>query len=162
MVRILKLPPFGQRIDSIFEMFRDEKDKGILTLTHIYLLIGCSLPLWIYPFDHIKNPLAIASGIITVGFGDTFASIGGSLLGKHFWKGSRKTYEGTLCAIIAQLISSIIISQYLVDNFSVSFYNIIVLTVISIIVALIEAKTSEIDNLVLPLYYYIFVTILLD
>jgi len=143
-------------------MFRDEKDMGYLTLTHIYLLVGCSLPLWIYPFDYVKSPLAIASGIITVGFGDTAASIAGSLIGKHHWRGSPKTYEGTCFAMIAQLVSSLIICKYLIPNYFFSIYNIFVLSLISTTVAIIEAKISQIDNLVLPLYYYILIRIFVD
>jgi len=40
------LPPFGSQLDSALQIFLDKQDAGCLVLTHIYLLLGCSLPLW--------------------------------------------------------------------------------------------------------------------
>lgn len=37
-------------IQKSFEKFLDEKDQGALVLTHIYLLVGCSLPVWLLPY----------------------------------------------------------------------------------------------------------------
>ena len=34
-------------------MFLDEKDSGPLILTHVYLLLGFAVPLWIYPVDYM-------------------------------------------------------------------------------------------------------------
>jgi len=91
---VRQIPPLGARIESVFERFRDEKDIGFLTLTHIYLLIGCSLPLWLTPSQSTGNTLLIASGVITVGFGDTAAAVVGSLYGRHRWKGSKRHTKG--------------------------------------------------------------------
>lgn len=91
-IRINRLPPIGHAIDQVFKQFIDEKDSGILTLTHIYLLVGFSLPIWIVP--KLKSDLIFASGLITIGIGDTMASFVGYLFGKHRWKNSMKTYEG--------------------------------------------------------------------
>ena len=35
-------------------MFLDDKDSGPLILTHVYLLLGFAVPLWIYPVDYMK------------------------------------------------------------------------------------------------------------
>lgn len=87
--------------------FLDEKDQGTLILTHIYLLIGCSLPIWIFPLksatDSTDN-LLLCSGIISLGIGDTAASIGGTLWGKTKLPGSSKSIEGTICSIIAEVL----------------------------------------------------------
>ena len=48
-VRLLRVQPFGEAIHSAFQVFLDAKDAGSLVLTHIYLLLGCSIPLWLYP-----------------------------------------------------------------------------------------------------------------
>jgi dolichol kinase len=34
-------------IDRYYAPFRDGKDEGMLVLSHIYLLLGCALPVWI-------------------------------------------------------------------------------------------------------------------
>ena len=48
-MRLLRVQPFGEAIHSAFQVFLDAKDAGSLVLTHIYLLLGCSIPLWLYP-----------------------------------------------------------------------------------------------------------------
>lgn len=139
-------------LNQCVNSFRDEKDAGILTLTHMYLLIGVSLPLWLLPAG---NPVSLPtfSGVIAIGFGDTAASIVGSHFGRHKWSGSEKSIEGSVAAVVAQILSSILIGMYLNPNVSMTFAELTAITIISMIVSLIEAKTSEIDNLTLPLYH---------
>ena len=99
-------------ISQVFDRFRDEKDSGILTLTHIYLLIGCSAPLWLSSSSSSitnESKLLLASGVITVGIGDSFASIGGYYFGAHKWPNSSKSYEGTLCSFVSQLMALVLL-----------------------------------------------------
>ena len=163
-VRVSNIRPLGPMIEECFKSFRDEKDSGPLTLSHIYLLVGMSLPLWIHPSEVAS--LAPSSGIISIGFGDTAASVIGNLMGRHKWKRSKKTIEGSIGAIIAMVLSSV----WLMNLYSGSSYSelyiiisevqiMIPIIIISILVAVIEAKTSQIDNLILPLYHYMFVSI---
>lgn len=49
-----RIGPFGEPIHSALEVFLDEKDSGPLILTHVYLLLGFAVPLWIYPVDYMK------------------------------------------------------------------------------------------------------------
>lgn len=156
VIRILELPPAAKPIDWCFEKFRDEKDSIELTLTHAYLLVGVALPLWLHPNYQSARRLNLASGLITIGFGDTAAAIVGSNFGKHRWNGSRKTVEGTLSAIVAQVIGS-----FLTASSSLTPYDAIVVFIAAVIVSIIEGKTSQIDNLILPLYHYILMALLL-
>lgn len=150
-VRINRLPPIGNAIDQVFKQFVDEKDSGILTLTHIYLLVGFSLPIWIV--NDLRSDLIFASGLITIGIGDTMASFVGYLFGKHRWKNSMKTYEGTMAAIVSQLVGGLLFLYYI--NLSIDSLVVCKLVLISIVIGLIEAKTIQIDNLILPLYFHL-------
>lgn len=142
-------------IDSVFDGFRDEKDSGPLTLTHLYLLIGCALPVWLSLGSSGSNILfAACSGVISIGLGDSAASICGSYLGKHKWPGSKKSYEGTAAAFVTQLIGSIVIFHYFYPHKTLQFAGFLVIAVTCLFVSLVEAFTREVDNLVLSLYFY--------
>ncbi|GFQ96566.1 dolichol kinase [Trichonephila clavata] len=155
MFRILKIPIIGPVIEDAFQVFLDEKDSGVLILTNIYLLIGCSSPIWLAGYiSGIKGyHICLLSGIISVGFGDTAASIGGTIFGKHHWKGSKKTYEGSICAIIIQLATSL---YFLSIGHECSIYNTIVIITAVLFTSLLEAKTTQVDNLILPLFMFSF------
>lgn len=38
--------PIGAVCDSFFTSFTDYRDSGPLIMSHIYLLVGCALPIW--------------------------------------------------------------------------------------------------------------------
>jgi hypothetical protein len=48
-LRVLKIAPFGSLLQEYLQVFTDERDEGLLILTHIYLLVGCTLPIWLFP-----------------------------------------------------------------------------------------------------------------
>lgn len=95
-MRIIRLPPVHNILNHSVKCFIDEKDAGFVALTPIYLLVGCSMPLWLHPcpcdltdsagFDL----LPLMAGVISVGIGDTAASIIGSKYGKVRWSGKCK------------------------------------------------------------------------
>ncbi|KAL3276653.1 hypothetical protein HHI36_012023 [Cryptolaemus montrouzieri] len=101
MLRNLTIPPLGNLLQESFTALKDEKDAGILAVTPIYLLTGFTLPLWIHPSpcdltdSAFFNFLPLMSGILSVGVGDTAASVFGSKYGKHFYPGrySIKFYD---------------------------------------------------------------------
>ena len=86
-LRVLCVAPFGDTLHTYFEAFRDDQDGGLVILTHIYLLVGCSAPLWLSSQD--VPTLAHYSGLISLGVGDTAASVIGSRFGRHHWTGKR-------------------------------------------------------------------------
>lgn len=159
-VRYFRIKPFGQMLRQLLSLFLDERDSGPLILTHIYLLLGMSLPVWLFPRPCAPKgtlagtgALAPYSGVLAVGVGDSVASIFGSTVGEIKWPGTKKTFEGTMTAIFAQIITVaiILIFDSTVDlNASYSW----ILVSISL-VSLLEAYTTQVDNLLLPLYLQI-------
>ncbi|XP_044739047.1 dolichol kinase [Chrysoperla carnea] len=158
VIRILDIPPLGPILHDGFLIFVDEKDSaGGISLSPLYLLIGLSLPLWIHPFgcDLTDSAgfqlLPFCSGLLTIGVGDTFASIFGMLLGKHSWPGTKKTVEGTLGSILVQICC-----LYGLFHYDLIVERDIPKAILAIVfTSLVEAKTDQVDNLVLPLLAYI-------
>lgn len=110
-VRLYNLDYVGDILNKNMVGFLDEKDQGTLILTHIYLLIGCSLPIWIFPLESAMDTtdkLLLCSGVVSLGIGDTAASIGGTLWGKNKFPGSSKSIEGTVCSILAEILFLVI------------------------------------------------------
>ncbi|XP_055638016.1 dolichol kinase [Toxorhynchites rutilus septentrionalis] len=157
--RAIKLQPIYKLLERVVICFIDEKDTGSVALTPVYLLVGCSLPMWLHPVvcdltdSAGHNLIKLMAGVLSVGIGDTAASVCGYNFGKHKWPGSVKSVEGTLASIAAQAGMVFIL-------FKMSFIHLSTVraanTGVAIIVnALVEAKTNQIDNLVLPLVTYI-------
>ncbi|RUS86051.1 hypothetical protein EGW08_006205 [Elysia chlorotica] len=150
--RAWQVPVIGHYINDIQMMFVDERDQGIIFLTHFYLLLGMSLPIWLSPMlfsNHQASPEMYA-GVLALGVGDTVACLCGRAIGFLHWPGRKKTIEGTLCSILAQMI---LISVG-------SFTGVVTITSMFtaftgvVLAALAEAFTDQIDNLILPLVLY--------
>lgn len=90
-MRIIQLSPVHLVLEEAVKSFIDEKDAGAIALTPIYLLVGCSLPIWIHPCPCDLTDSAgfelipLLAGVISVGIGDTAASIIGSKYGRFKW-----------------------------------------------------------------------------
>ncbi len=56
-------------INTYLISFKDEKDSGSLIITHIYLLLGCALPLWLYESDF--PTVSSYAGLLIIGIGDS-------------------------------------------------------------------------------------------
>ncbi|CAH1285331.1 unnamed protein product [Diabrotica balteata] len=159
ILRLLHLPPLGIYLQDGFVVFSDEKD-GYLSLTPIYLLVGSSLPIWIHPSpcdvtDSASfNLIPLLSGILSIGVGDTAASVVGSTYGKFFWPGSKKTIEGTVACILSQ-IGILYMLLYFGFIQIISSTDALRLFVAIVITSVVEAKTTQVDNLVLPFIMYI-------
>lgn len=152
-VRVLQIPPFGAALYESFEFFRDEKDGKIL-LTHIYLLFGCAVPLFLSDYLTTRSAcfLELLSGILAVGVGDTVASVGGSLVGRLRWPDTKKTVEGTVLAFLGQMLFSYIV--IVVFEYSLPVETMWRFAAPLALVSLLEGFTQQIDNLVLPLFLF--------
>lgn len=159
-VRYFRIKPLGHTLRSLLSLFLDERDSGPLILTHIYLLLGMSLPIWLVPRPCTQKgslggarALVPYAGVLAVGVGDTVASIFGSTMGEIRWPGTKKTFEGTMTSIFAQIIS---VALILIFDSGVDLNDSYAWILGSIsMVSLLEAYTTQIDNLLLPLYLLI-------
>lgn len=110
LMRIFKMWPGGESLRSILQPMCDGRDTGNIILSHLYLLAGFSLPLWLSPlrqyntgeYTHIKQPvlcyynvpcinkvlkLSLYSGALALGVGDSVAAVSGQLMGTLKWPG---------------------------------------------------------------------------
>ena len=106
--------PIGLEIEKYLKEHTDERDDGQVILTHMYLLVGCAIPLWIgsmtlfhYDTKQLNNAptdtgviyLCLLSGITSVGIGDAMGSVVGKLCDKRNkikWLNTNKSVQGTV------------------------------------------------------------------
>ncbi|KAI9987703.1 hypothetical protein PInf_023747 [Phytophthora infestans] len=153
-VRALSLPPFGRTIAKFMRSFIDHREAGRVILTHSYLLLGCALPLWLVPSSSASSPLVMNAGVLALGIGDAMGAVVGSRIGKHKIFGS-KTVEGSVAVFITMVLASISLQNYHTRYFVNGDYTqVILLTAAVFLTTVLEAATAQIDNLVLPLFFY--------
>ena len=146
--RVTKFPFISTIINNYVADFIDERDGGELVLTHLFLLLGLGLPVLITGSNSPGFIRVQICGISVLAIGDAAASVIGVNFGKHKWPGSKKSFEGTAGAFIGTWLCMLIIQQFGKVDFS--FMDLISLAFPSLIAALDEAFTSQIDNLTLP------------
>ncbi len=150
-MRFYNIKPFASLLTSSLTIFLDEKDKGQLILTPIYLLSGCSLPLWLCHDLGQSSAAQLLSGVLAVGVGDSAASVvGSSRLGRTRLPDSNKTWEGTAASVATQL-------AYLWALQRIGFIPLQQWThlyIPIIIGSLVEALTVQVDNLILPIVLF--------
>jgi dolichol kinase len=97
--RAFKVEPLHDLIEGFMASQIDSRDGGNVILTHLYLLFGCAVPVWLAGAS--PNPLAPLAGVLMIGIGDSMASAVGKWKGKTPWPGTRKTIEGTAAAFLS-------------------------------------------------------------
>ncbi|CCU75516.1 phosphatidate cytidylyltransferase [Blumeria hordei DH14] len=110
------LPPFAKPLNSLFKPYIDGRDlKGPVVISHLFLLTGCSVPLWLslgstplrnsnmnQTLDVPFREVSMVSGVICVGMGDAAASLIGRRYGRHKWFwGGGKSIEGSIAFFVA-------------------------------------------------------------
>lgn len=143
-LRYLKLEPFGAYIDSQLRLFSDFRDeKGPIIISYIYLIIGIATPLLIN-----NSPV----GLISLGVGDSLASIIGGKWGRSFWPGTTKTIEGTMAFILSTSAAAFLFKQYLGYFTNISQWNLYIVCAFS---GLLEGNSVMNDNILIPAFMLI-------
>lgn len=163
LMRIIRLEPFAETLQQAVKSFADEKDAGIVAMTPIYLLVGFSLPIWLHPCPCDLTDAAgfellpLMAGVISVGLGDTAASVIGSKFGHIHWPNSIKTIEGTIAAFVVQVV----VLPLLIYLEFVQFSTLLIAkyTATVAINSIVETFTDQVDNLVLPLLTFILLSV---
>ncbi len=158
----------------------DERDQGQVILTHMYLLLGCSIPLWVgsvFMFNQnryggnsaSKNTIdtgiiymCLLSGVVSVGIGDAVGSIVGKLFDAKYkikWPKSKKSVQGTLAMTISVFMCNTFI--YLYSNILFAIFDSSEGTAIGAHHYVIHEKKHFIEVLT-PLLYVSFAVSLLE
>ncbi|GAB5355847.1 hypothetical protein AAMO2058_000240200 [Amorphochlora amoebiformis] len=161
-IRLSRLYPTAKPLQAFLTQLLDHREKGLLIVSHIYLLLGCALPVILtLLLDRDSYPIcAPLSGVISLGIGDSFASIVGSNYGGKIltrFQGGGKSLEGTLACLFSMVLFGWSLETYLESSFSPDSTALSggfkMILGASTLTALLEASTDQMDNLYLPQYY---------
>jgi dolichol kinase len=128
LLRASQLPPLSKPIANFLTPYVDGRDlRGPVVVSHIFLLIGCAIPLWLSlaalprtaggvdggalaGWEVPTRDISMVSGVVCVGLGDAAASLIGRRWGRHKWVwGGGKSLEGSVAfglAVFAGLMAA--------------------------------------------------------
>ncbi|GMR41855.1 hypothetical protein PMAYCL1PPCAC_12050 [Pristionchus mayeri] len=155
LFRYHSVPPWGEPLNRYLEVFRDHQD-GDLLLTPLFLLAGVFLPLVFHspPPPSVAPPIQLFAGVISVGVGDSMAALVGSTLGRNRWPRRSKTVEGSVGMFLSMIFGLFLIRPYTASP----YLSLLPITVVSFVLAALEAFLANVDNIVLPLVGYSLLT----
>ncbi|KAF2134128.1 hypothetical protein P153DRAFT_372595 [Dothidotthia symphoricarpi CBS 119687] len=119
LIRASQLPPLSKPIARFLTPYVDGRDlRGPVVVSHIFLLIGCAIPLWLSlagtprtgdppwaAWDVAARDVSMVAGVVCVGMGDAAASLIGRRYGRRKWPwGGGKSLEGSLAFAVAVTI----------------------------------------------------------
>lgn len=101
IIRAGQVPPLGIAIGRFVAPYVDGRDlRGPMVVSHVFLLIGCAIPLWLslagidrtklgrwpgWETENETREVAMVAGVICVGMGDAAASLIGRRFGRCKW-----------------------------------------------------------------------------
>ncbi|XP_078148177.1 phosphatidate cytidylyltransferase family protein [Carex rostrata] len=154
IIRVWEIWPLGKMVHQFMNAFTDHRDSDILIVSHFSLLLGCALPKWMSSGFN-DRPLAPFAGILSLGIGDTMASMVGHKYGVLRWsKAGKKTVEGTAAGITSVWAACYILLPLLASSgyiLSQHWGSLLIAVTLS---GLLEAYTAQLDNAFIPLVFY--------
>ncbi|XP_039118202.1 dolichol kinase EVAN-like isoform X1 [Dioscorea cayenensis subsp. rotundata] len=153
MIRVWEIWPLGHIVRKFMNAFTDHRDSEILVISHFSLLLGCALPKWMSS-GYNDRPLVPFAGILSLGIGDTMASMVGHKYGVLRWsKTGKKTIEGTVAGIASVLVACFILLHLASAGYILSQHWVPLLLAVTLS-GLLEAYTAQLDNAFIPLVFY--------
>ena len=153
------------------QKFKGSQDVEPLVLTPFYLLIGLSIPVWtrfgIFSVElltpranttFLQSVLPYA-GVMTIGVGDACAALIGTSFGRVKLPGTPKSVEGLLGNIAGQALFMVLIGPYLRWG-ARGANDALILGSVMIATSLLQVYTHDIDNLIIPIYAVLCLTVL--
>ena len=128
LFRSSQLPPVSKPLTHFLAPYVDGRDhRGPVIVSHIFLLIGCSIPLWLslvttertgsgafQGWDVATRDLSMIAGVVCVGMGDAAASLFGRRYGRHRWPWSGgKSIEGSAAFALAVILGLVMARLWL-------------------------------------------------
>jgi dolichol kinase len=128
LIRASQLPPLSKPIASFLAPYVDGRDfRGPVVISHIFLLIGCAIPLWLAlaslprsgsgyqaGWEMPTRDASMVAGVICVGLGDAAASLIGRRYGHRKWLwGGGKSLEGSVAFALAVFVGLVAASAWL-------------------------------------------------
>ncbi|KAK1829682.1 hypothetical protein QBC39DRAFT_262654 [Podospora conica] len=120
LVRASQLPPLSKPIAAFLTPYVDGRDlRGPVVISHIFLLIGCAIPLWLSlaalpraggpgaleGWEVPTRDVSMVAGVVCVGLGDAAASLIGRRWGHRKWLwGGGKSIEGSVAFATAVFV----------------------------------------------------------
>nr|XP_028944414.1 LOW QUALITY PROTEIN: dolichol kinase EVAN [Malus domestica] len=155
IIRVWRISPLGQSVDKFMNAFTDHRDSDLFYMSgHFSLLLGCALPIWISS-GYNDRPLAPFSGILSLGIGDTMASVVGYKYGVLRWsKTGKKTIEGTAAGITSVLAACSVLLPLLASTGYILTEHWCSLLLAVTVSGMLEAYTAQLDNAFIPLIFY--------
>uniref|UniRef100_A0A6N2LGM1 dolichol kinase n=1 Tax=Salix viminalis TaxID=40686 RepID=A0A6N2LGM1_SALVM len=154
IIRVWRIWPLGQLVHEFMNAFTDHRDSDLLIVSHFSLLLGCALPIWMSS-GYNDRPLAPFAGILSLGIGDTMASMVGHKYGVLRWsKTGKKTIEGTAAGIASVLAACSVLFPHLASTGYFLTEHWISLLLAVTVSGLLEAYTAQLDNAFIPLVFY--------
>ncbi|KAI0119132.1 hypothetical protein F4814DRAFT_410689 [Daldinia grandis] len=116
LLRASQLPPLSKPLAFFLAPYVDGRDlRGPVVISHIFLLIGCAIPLWLSlgslprvgsgcldSWEVPTREISMVSGVVCVGLGDAAASLIGRRYGQRKWLwGGGKSLEGSVAFAFA-------------------------------------------------------------
>lgn len=128
LIRASQLPPLSRPIANFLTPYVDGRDlRGPVVVSHIFLLIGCAIPLWLSlagvdragdkpweGWEAISRDVSMVAGVVCVGMGDAAASLIGRRYGRRKWPwAGGKSLEGSVAFAIAVTIGLVFAKVWL-------------------------------------------------